>query len=213
MKLLKYLAPPFFFLLAVFAYEQYQFKAAEEFIVSPDSVETYQTAIVLGAKVNNDDPSDILEDRLLTGLELYQDGKVEKILVSGDNGQIEYNEVGAMRDYLLEKGVSGEDIFMDHAGFDTYDTMYRAKEIFKVEDAIIVTQNFHLPRAIYIARALDIDAVGVSADRQTYVYIDLYERREKLAQVKAFLNVIFHSKPKFLGDPIPITGDGVESWD
>lgn len=213
MKLLKYLTLPVFFLLAIFAYEQYQFKAAEKFIANPDSIETYQTAIVLGAKVNQDDPSDILEDRLLTALELYQDNKVEKLLVSGDNGQIEYNEVGAMRDYLLEKGIPGEDIFMDHAGFDTYDTMYRAKEIFQVENAVIVTQNFHLPRAIYIARALDIKAVGVSADRQTYVYIELYEKREKLAQVKAFLNVIFHSKPKFLGEPIPITGNGSESWD
>lgn len=213
MKHLKLFLLPLFFLFAVFDFQQYQFFAAAEYIVEPESIENFQTAIVLGAKVNNDDPSDILEDRLLTALELYYDGKVEKILVSGDNGQIEYNEVGAMKDYLLNKGVPGEDIFMDHAGFDTYDTMYRAKAIFQVEDAIIVTQNFHLPRAIYIARALDIDAVGVSADRQSYIYIDLYEKREKLAQIKAFLNVVFHSKPKYLGDPISISGDGTQSWD
>ncbi len=212
MKHLKFLAIPLFLLFFTFDYQQYQFFAAEKYIVEAESLDSYQAAIVLGAKVDDQDPSDILEDRLLTAIELYEKGKVEKILVSGDNGQVEYNEVGTMKNYLLNEGVPAEDIFMDHAGFDTYDSMYRAAAIFQVENAVIVTQNYHLPRAIYIARALGIDAVGVSADRQTYVYIDLYEKREKLAQIKAFLNVVFHSKPKYLGESIPINGNGQESW-
>ncbi len=211
MKHLKFLAIPLFLLFFTFDYQQYQFFAAEKYIVEAESLDTYQTAIVLGAKVDDQDPSDILEDRLLTAIELYEKGKVEKILVSGDNGQVEYNEVGTMKNYLLNEGIPAEDIFMDHAGFDTYDSMYRAKAIFQVENAVIVTQNYHLPRAIYIARALGIDAVGVSADRQTYIYIDLYEKREKLAQIKAFLNVVFNSKPKYLGESIPMNGNGQES--
>lgn len=179
-----------------------------------NDLENAQVALILGAKVfPNGNVSDILKDRLLSGLELYELGLVEKILVSGDNGQEEYDEVNAMKDFLIEKGVAPEDIFMDHAGFDTYDSLYRAKAIFGVESAILVTQAFHLPRALYIGRALDIEVSGFVADKQDYFGIEKTKQREAAARIKAFLNVTFHSKPKYLGEEISITGNGEKSWD
>lgn len=173
-----------------------------------------QVALVLGALVNSEGKlSDILKDRVDTAIELYDAKKVEKFLLSGDHGRYTYDEVNAMKDYLLEKGILKEDIFLDHAGFDTYDSIYRAKEIFEVESMIIVTQEFHLPRAIYIAESLDIKSYGIIADKHIYVKASYNERREVLAQMKAFYNVLFHSKPEFLGDVIPITGDYLLSWD
>lgn len=172
------------------------------------------TALILGARVNGGQLSDILSDRAKTALELYQKEKVEKILVSGDHGREEYDEVNAVKDFLINKGVSPQDIFLDHAGFDTYDSIYRAKEIFKVGSIIIVTQNFHLPRAVYIGKKLGIKEVsGVSADRHLYVGAFYYKKRELLSRVKAFFNVAFKTKPKFLGKEIPINGDGRDSWD
>lgn len=184
------------------------------FYLNIEDASKSQAALVLGAKVNGDKLSDILADRAKTALELYQKGRVEKILVSGDHGSQDYDEVNAVKDFLLGEGVEGEDIFLDHAGFDTYDSLYRARDIFKVNSVVIVTQNFHLPRAVYIGKKLGIEKVsGVSADRQTYVNISYYKKREWLSRVKAFLNVTFHSKPKFLGEEIPIEGDGRGSWD
>lgn len=172
------------------------------------------TALILGARVNGGQLSDILSDRAKTALELYQKEKVEKILVSGDHGREEYDEVNAVKDFLINKGVSPQDIFLDHAGFDTYDSIYRAKKIFKVGSIIIVTQNFHLPRAVYIGKKLGIKEVGgVSADKQLYVGAFYHKKRELLSCVKAFFNVAFKAKPKFLGKEIPINGDGRDSWD
>lgn len=179
-----------------------------------ESAPISHTALVLGAKVHGEKLSDILSDRAKTALELYDAKKVEKILVSGDHGRDEYDEVNAVKDFLLGEGVNEQDIFLDHAGFDTYDSLYRARDIFKVKSVIIVTQNFHLPRAVYIGKKLGIENVcGVSADRQTYVNISYYKKREWLSRVKAFFNVTFHSKPKFLGEEILIDGDGRGSWD
>jgi len=183
-------------------------------IYSIDSTPEKQTALVLGARVwNNGDMSDIFKDRVITAINLYEDDKVEKILVSGDHGQDNYDEVNAAKRYLLEQGVNPEDIFLDHAGFDTYDSLYRAKEIFQVDSLVVVTQDFHLDRALYIADNLNMDAVGVSADRHKYVGENYRNRREKLATIKAYLNVMFKVKPKFLGSAIPITGDSRLSWD
>lgn len=173
-----------------------------------------QAVIVLGAKVYNDEIlSQIYHDRIQTALELYRNGNTEKILISGDHGQKEYDEVNAAKDFLLGHGVPGDDIFLDHAGFDTYDSMYRARAVFDVKDAIIVTQAFHLPRAIYIARKLGIDVYGVSADKMLYSDAIWNNIRESLARVKAIIDVMLHSKPKYLGEMIPITGDGRLSWD
>lgn len=174
----------------------------------------WQAVIVPGASVlRSGAPSDVLADRLLTALELYENGRAEKFLLSGDDGQDGYDEVSAMRDFLLDRGVPGEDIFLDHAGFDTYDTLYRAQAIFGVTSAIIVTQEFHLPRALFIADALGIKNVGVIADRQPYVKAFIFSLREWPARFKALFDVVVHTKPTYLGGRIDITGDGQQTWD
>jgi vancomycin permeability regulator SanA len=173
-----------------------------------------QVALVLGAKVwNNGQMSDIFKDRVQTAVELYKSGKVGKILVSGDHGQKDYDEVNAAKKYLLENNVKPEDIFLDHAGFDTYDSLYRARDIFQAESLVIVTQNFHLSRALYISNKLGLNSCGVSADLHKYLDKGARNRREILAKVKAWLNVAFNSKPKYLGDKIPLSGSGLISWD
>lgn len=183
-------------------------------IVPLDQIDRVPVVIVLGAKVRADGtPSDILRDRLLTAIDIYNAKLVDKILVSGDDGQTEYDEVNAMRKYLLSAGVDAKDIFLDHAGFDTYDSMARAAQVFGVTNAIIVTQAYHLPRALYLAHASGINAVGISADRQTYLGITRYKARELLADTKAVVDVIFHVAPHFLGTSIDITGDGHVTWD
>lgn len=179
-----------------------------------DQVDEKQTILVLGAYVYPDGSlSPMLEDRVLTAVELYESGKAEKILVSGDHGQTSYDEVNSIKNYLLDEKIPAEDIFLDHAGFDTYDSIYRAKEIFEVDSLIIVSQDFHLPRATYIANSLNIDNVGFEANRRLYMGTKFQNIRESFARIKAFLNVILGSNPKYLGDKIPITGDSKESWD
>jgi SanA protein len=167
-------------------------------------------AIVPGCRVHPDGtPSAMLEDRLATALALYRAGKVEKILVSGDHGAPEYDEVTAMRRWLEARGAKGEDVFSDHAGFRTLDTMVRAAEVFGVEGAIVCTQRFHLARAVFLARRAGIDAVGVPADRRTYRGARLNELRETYARAAAFLDVrVLGKGPRFAGPKIPITGDG-----
>lgn len=173
-----------------------------------------EVVLILGARVYGDNRmSSVFLDRVQTALEVYEAGKVEKIIVSGDHGTKYYDEVNVVKDYLLEKGVPGEDIFLDHAGFDTYDSIYRAREIFGVSSLIISTQNFHLSRAIYIAKGLGLEVSGISANRRTYVFSTNYNLRESLARVKAFFNLLLKSESKFLGEPIPISGDGRKSWD
>ena len=177
---------------------------------SPGEVAPAYTAIVLGARVYSSGAvSPVLMDRLDTGVELYQAKKVNKLLLTGDHGQNSYDEVNAMREYVVNKGIPPEDVFMDHAGFSTYDSMYRARDVFGVKDAVVVTQEFHLARALYIARKLGIKATGMLADKRPYVGMDYMETREFLARNKAFLQLhILHSKPKYLGPAIPINGDG-----
>lgn len=171
-------------------------------------------ALILGAKVYRDGRlSDMLKDRADTAIDLYNSGKVKRILMSGDHGTPEYDEVNAVKDYLLEKGVNGEDIFLDHAGFDTYDSIYRAKEIFEARTVVITSQDFHLPRAVYIGRGLGLEAYGVSADKHTYGNIEGNIAREFLADVKAFWDVNLSVKPTFLGPSIPLSGDSKKSWD
>lgn len=178
-------------------------------IVEPSEARPAQAALVLGAGVWPDGrPTPVLKDRLDTGLDLYRSGKVGKILCTGDHGQDDYDEVNAMRRYLEEHGVPPEDIFMDHAGFDTYDSMYRARQVFEVQSAVVVTQEFHLPRALYLARSMGIRAEGVSATRQPYLDDGWYSVRELAARVKAFAEVAARREPRYLGPAIPIEGDG-----
>jgi len=173
-----------------------------------------QAAIVPGALVYRDGrPSDILADRLQTALELYRSGKVDKILASGDHGRTHYDEVNTMRRWLAARGVASEDIFMDHAGFDTCDTMQRAHRVFRVASAVVVTQDFHLPRAVYLARQAGIEAVGVKADRHRYRKEVQNTLRESVARAKSFAEVHLGIGPRFLGPEIPITGDGRATWD
>ena len=166
-----------------------------------------QAAIILGASVLPDRSlSPILKDRVDTAIQLYNAKKVSKILVSGDNGTVTYNEVNPVRIYLLNKGVLDQDIFLDHAGFDTHSTMYRARDIFKVDSVLIVSQSFHLPRAVFIAHYLGINAYGVNADGGKILFSNYI--REVFANEKAILYLIFNIKPKYLGPEIPITDDG-----
>ncbi|MFA6422651.1 MAG: ElyC/SanA/YdcF family protein [Candidatus Buchananbacteria bacterium] len=173
-----------------------------------------EAVMILGARVYGSYAmSDILRDRADTAIKIYQSGKADKILVSGDHGQDEYDEVNTVKNYLLEQNISSDDIFLDHAGFNTYDSMYRAKAIFNVNSLIISTQNFHLPRAVCLAKGMKIDAHGISADLRHYKKENLNQGREFLARIKAFVFLIFKPKPKFLGDDISIRGDGQRSWD
>lgn len=170
--------------------------------------------LVLGAAVYQDEKiSDIFADRLDTAIELYNAGLARKIIISGDHGKLAYDEVNAAKNYLLEKNIPAEDIFLDHAGFDTYDSVYRAKNIFQADSLLIVTQDFHLARALYIANRIDLDAWGCRADKRFYQNIDYMKNREKLAKVKAWLDVNLKSRPRFLGSLIDLNGDGRETWD
>ncbi len=173
-----------------------------------------EVALILGAKVfQQGTMSGMLQDRVDTAIDLYEKDKVKKILVSGDHGRENYDEVNTIKNFLLKKGIKSENIFLDHAGFDTYDSLYRAKEIFEVRSVIAVTQNFHLSRTVYIGKELDLEIYGLSADRHSYANIDYNESREVLSKVKAFFDINFHAKPKFLGEKIPISGDSKKSWD
>ena len=164
--------------------------------------------IVLGAGVWGDEPSHMLEDRLISAIDLYNKGIAPKIIMSGDHGREEYDEVNVMKEFAIKHGIPSEDIFMDHAGFSTYDSIYRAKEIFGAERIVIVTQEYHLYRALYIANSLGLKAYGVGADPRKYsgqLYRDL---REVLARNKDFVKTIFKPAPTYLGEIIPVSGNG-----
>jgi len=165
--------------------------------------------VVLGCLVHSDgDPSDMLEDRLRRGVALYQQGTAPKLLMSGDHGRVDYDEVDAMKQYAMDAGIASEDVFMDHAGFSTYETIYRAKEIFGADKIVIVTQEYHLYRALYIAKALGIEAYGVGSDYHRYLNQSSREIREVLARVKDFAMCLFKPEPTYLGETIPISGNG-----
>lgn len=168
----------------------------------------FDCILVLGAGVWGDRPSPLLEDRIIKGIELYEQGISQKILMTGDHGHKDYDEVNVMKNYAIDKGIRSEDIFMDHAGFSTYDSLYRAKEIFEAEKIIIVSQSYHLYRALYIGQALGLDVYGFSADLRKYKEQIRWDIREALARTKDFFKVIIKPEPKYLGEPIPIKGDG-----
>lgn len=165
--------------------------------------------LVLGCRVYEDGtPSHMLEDRLRRGVELYEAAAAPKLLMSGDHGQQEYDEVNAMKSYAVAAGIPSGDVFMDHAGFSTYESLYRAKEIFGVKKVIIVTQEYHLHRALHIARRLGLEAWGVASDYRGYAGQLMRDIREILARNKDFLTGIFLPEPTYLGETIPIGGDG-----
>jgi len=164
--------------------------------------------IILGAGIWKDKPSPMLQDRLDEGIKLYNEGIAPKIIMSGDHGKEGYDEVNIMKEYAVNKGIPSEDIFMDHAGFSTYESIYRAKEIFTADNIVIVTQEYHLYRALYIADKLDINAYGINSDPRQYSGQLFREIREILARNKDFINCIIKPKPTYLGESIPVSGDG-----
>jgi SanA protein len=181
------------------------YAAAKIFTV--ETVPADRVAIVFGAEVKKDGtPSAVLRDRVETAVELYKNGKVEKLLMSGDNRFVDYNEPESMRQYAVSLGVPNEAIVLDYAGRRTYDTCYRAKEIFKVDSAILVTQEFHLPRALFLCNSFGVEAVGVKADN--YYYLKrlrlIWSIRETLATAQAVWDVYVEHPMPVLGEPEPI---------
>lgn len=178
---------------------------------NPTEAPAAEVAMVLGASVTSGGIlSPVLAERANKALELYQTGKVKKILVTGDNATVVHNEVDPVGRYLNNLGIPKEDIFLDHAGFDTYSSMYRAKEVFGVTTVAIVTQEFHLPRAVYIARKLGLEAVGVPADQHGAMFKNYL--REIPATTKAVYDLYFERLPKYLGETYDLTGDGRPTW-
>lgn len=165
--------------------------------------------IVLGASVYPDGtPSGILQDRLDDGIALYFAGVAPKIIMSGDNGTESYNECWAMKQYAISQGVPSEDVFCDHAGFSTYETMYRARHVFGADRVVIATQTYHLYRAVYDAQGVGMEAIGVPSDYGEYVNQSWYDFREIFARTKDFFQVLFSVPSTFVGDPISLDQSG-----
>ena len=178
----------------------------------PEKLPKEQVALVLGASIHsNGTLSRVLQERADGALMLYKKGKVSKILVTGDNSTIEHNEVYPVGKYLVGKGVPPEDIFLDYAGFDTYSSVYRAKHIFGVTSMIVVSQNFHLPRAIFIARALGVSVVGFDAALLGDTYTN-NALREVFATTKAAYDLLIKRTPRYMGATFSVGGDGSETW-
>ena len=198
--------------LSVFLINSHVKSAAQERILTVDEaaqIPDVDCIIVLGCQVRDDGSlSDMLHDRLARGVELYHAGAAPKLLMSGDHGQDDYDEVGAMKRFAIENGVASENVFKDHAGFSTYETMYRAKEIFQAKKVVIVTQEYHLYRAIYIAEQLGMEAYGVSSDLQTYRGQTQRDVREVLARCKDYVMCLLKPESTYLGDAIPVSGNG-----
>lgn len=172
-------------------------------------LEQVDCILVLGAGVwANNTPSPMLKDRLDQGIALYQQGVSDKIIMSGDHGRTQYDEVNVMKQYAIERGIPSEHIFMDHAGFSTYESMYRARDIFQVKKMIVITQKYHMYRALYDGQGLGLAVYGVSSDPRRYAGASYREMREVLARCKDFLYILFKPKPTYLGETIPVSGNG-----
>ncbi len=176
----------------------------------PAAAPPAEAALVLGAQVQpGGTPNVMLQDRVRAAAALYRDRRVAKVLVSGDHGTVGYDEVGAMRGALMRLGVPARDIFEDHAGFDTWDSMVRAKQVFEVKTAIVVTQRLHLAGALWLARRAGLRATGLAADaRSSGSVTRMLQAREVIARVKAVGDVVTGAGPRFLGPRHPIAGDG-----
>ena len=190
------------------------YRSGRALLRTPDQACKADAILVLGAFVFQDGaPCAILEDRLSVAFDLYKRGLAPKLLLSGDHGRKDYDEVNAMRAFLEEKGVPPQDIFLDHAGFDTYNSMYRARDVFKAHRLLVVTQRFHLIRALYLAQGLGLEAEGVASDLREYQGMGRLQIREMGARLKAFYEVNRGTAPVFLGDAIPLEGDARATHD
>ena len=199
----------FLFLVFIFSIHTYVEKTTQGQIYSQEQLvekgnDGYQAIFVLGGGVRENYPTPILKERLDTAIFLYKAGVAPKILMSGDNGSVHYDEVSVMRKYALDQGVPSNDIFMDYAGFSTYQSMYRAEYIFEVSKMVIVTQEYHLYRAIYIAKSMDMDVVGANATKSILSGHINRVVREIIAQNKDFFSTKFKPYPKFLGEKISL---------
>lgn len=198
-------------LAALFSINGYVRWAARGRIIAPEDAAAFHPdcILVLGAGLEPDgSPSPMLRDRLAAGVSLYRAGASDRLLMSGDHGRKDYDEVDAMKKYAVEAGVPSECVFMDHAGFSTYESLYRARDVFRADRVLIVTQKYHLYRALYVAGWLGLDARGIAADSETYAGQELREAREVLARAKDFFQVIAAPKPTYLGESIPVSGNG-----
>ena len=196
-------------LLLILTINFYVIKVSDKKIVeSNNNLKNVDCILILGAGIWGDKPSPMLQDRLDEGIKLYKSGIASKIIMSGDHGNKNYDEVNIMKQYAIDKGIPSEDIFMDHAGFSTYESIYRAKEIFKADNIVIVTQEYHLYRALYIANKLDLNAYGKTSNPRKYRGQIYRELREILARNKDFMNCIIKPKPTYLGKSIPVSGNG-----
>lgn len=169
--------------------------------------------IIFGAGINGDQPSKYLKDRLDAGIMLWKAKRINKILLSGDNGRQEYDELTVMKNYCFNHGVDTTKIFIDYAGFDTYSTMYRAKHIFKIKKATLISQEYHLNRAIYIGQKLGIKSAGYSANKGEYLGYNYVCFREYGSIFKSFFDVLRNREPRFLGGEISINGESNYSKD
>lgn len=172
------------------------------------NIEGVDCILILGAGIWGDKPSPMLEDRLKEGITLYKKGTTKKIIMSGDHSREDYDEVKIMKEYAESEGVPSEDIFMDHAGFSSYDSVYRAKEIFGVQKMIIVTQKYHLYRSLYIAKKLGIEAYGIESNLRTYPGQVFREIREILARDKDYFKCIMKPEASIMGEKISLDGSG-----
>lgn len=203
-------------LVFCFSVNIYIEKKSENYIYSKiNDLENKKVWLVLWAQVFKWwIPSNILKDRLDSSIRVYNSWKFEIFLLSWDHWTVYYDEVNTMKDYLLKKWIPKEKLFLDHAGFDTYDSLYRAKNIFWAEDLIIFTQQFHLPRAVYIWKWLWLDVTWYVSDKHIYLNESYNKRREFFARIKAFLEVeILHTKSKYLWGKIDLDWSYLESWD
>ncbi|MEE1291354.1 MAG: ElyC/SanA/YdcF family protein [Spirochaetota bacterium] len=225
---MKKILKPLLFILSVFcilcfvfalAINIYMFSFTKNYIFSElEDVPTAQASMILGAGVSTTGTISLAaRDRVEATMELYHTGKSEKVIISGDHGRKNYDEVNSMKNYIKNMHhIADEDIFLDHAGFSTYESMYRGRDVFLMDNVIVISQEFHLPRAIYIARKLGLNAVGYVAKEITpftEATHTIWNIREFLARVKSFFLVTFDIKPTYLGETIPISGDGRKSWD
>jgi vancomycin permeability regulator SanA len=201
-----------FSLLTLTILNSYIKSSVKDRIILPEEaakLEGIDCILVLGAGVWKDNkPSPMLEDRLIQGISLYQTGVSNRLLMSGDHGRKEYDEVNVMKQYSMDQGIPSSDIFMDHAGFSTYESLYRAKDIFQAKRIIIVTQKYHLYRALYTADQLGIEAYGVNADLGTYGGQTYRDLREMIARAKDFCYCVLKPEPTYLGEAIPVSGNG-----
>lgn len=199
-----------FLVILVFAINGYVKLSVKERILSPAEAADLKAdcILVLGAGVINGRPSPMLRDRLLQGINLYNAGASDRLLMSGDHGQIDYDEVNTMKRFAMDQGIPSECVFMDHAGFSTYESLYRARDVFLARKIIIVTQEYHLYRALYIADKLGLDAYGVASDPQQYGGQEYREIREIVARLKDVFTSLFKPLPTYLGETIPVSGNG-----